>query len=292
MPTYTPFPDTAPTLNGVPYVELEGLEEGNNERGGWARKPYLVNFGDRFLFVQGLRGVSRLPAAGGTGWTRGYPYTYPEDPSLFCLDCHIRPEGEMFSTVPISYPYAIVTATFGAPTWDPNPLASDMFNLNQFEPTQPIAYATQELDVQGEWVEIPQGKAYFGSSMQLLDHPVSRRVTVMRMVITFHQLPYMPITGFRNLADKVNDATFLGCARGTVMCEGPKTVRERSSDNTIVQKLTFALKWRSFEWNAVINKQGQPEMIYYADNAGAIDPSRVTYPYQDFSPLLYVGQSL
>jgi hypothetical protein len=295
MPTYTAFPtDPAaqPKLNGVPYIELEGLEEGNDERGGWARKPYLVDWANRFAFLRGLRGTSALQGAAGTPWIRGLPYQYPDDPTMYCNSVTIQPEGELQLTVPISYPYAKVMVTFRPPTWDPQPAIDDPYFLNQFDPDNPIAYATQEIDFGAEWMTVPRGNLYFISDSSLVGEkvPANKRMTILRMTMTWHELPYLPMGQFQQLADTVNATTFLRCESGTVMCEGLKTTRERSSDGKIVQRVTVSLKWRKHDWNMFLKPDGTWDLVYFG-TGGTPDSSKPIYDYRDFRPLLYIGQS-
>lgn len=293
--TYQPFPATEPTLNGVAYIELEGLEEGSDERGGWARKSYLVDWSRRMDFMRGLRGTSALQGAAGTAWIRAIPYQYPDDPTMYAQSVMVRPEGALQLTVPISYPYAIFTVTFRPPTWDPQPAIDDPYFLNQFDPTTPIAYATQEVDFGADWTQLGRGSLVDDTGAPIAsDLPVAKRITVHRMVMTWHELPYLPLTQLRNLADTVNDATFLGCGRGTLMLESPRTSRERSSDGKIVQRVTVSLKWRKHEWNEVMDHYGKWKFAYYllpGSNPPVPDTSTSIYDYANFTPLLYIGQS-
>lgn len=296
MPSYIDWPNDPtylPTLGGVPYLELaDGLEEGSDDQGSWAHKSYIVNWGDRFDFVQGLRGNSGLQADAGSAWIRGIPFQYPDNAALYAGPVSIRPEGELLNKIPIAWQYAVVTVTFRTPTWDYLP-TDDPFNLNQIDPNTPIPYAEQELDAAVEYMQVPTGGLVDINGHTLLQ-AVYRRVGVLRLIITFHDLPYIPMGKIQALIDKVNDATFLGCARGTVMIESVKTARRRSPDGTILQGVILALKWRQQDWNKITLSDGTWDLPYKKLSNGDPDTTNPVnlYQYTSYTPILFLGQSV
>ena len=278
----------------VPFKEVgEGLEEGNDERGGFAHKPYLVDWGNRILFSQQVMGQSAQSGGSKGVWTRQVPYSYPESPGLYAQSTQIKPFGEWFDTTPISYPSAIVTVTFRPLDWQAVPM-DDPFYLNQIDPTTPVLYATQELDYGVEYVQLPSVgmpgvtiPPKFLSDSSVVPTPLNRRVTVVRMVYTWNQLPYIPMSQIQTFLDTLNDATFLGCPKGTVLFEGPKTIREQMSDGTVVQKLTYNFKYRSVDWNMSLRPDtGLWDVVYFGGSS-----ANKTFAYQSFTPLLLQGSS-
>lgn len=266
---------------------LEGFSEGCNDSGPYARVPYLVGWDQRWDLVRAVKGVSSTTGPNGP-WNRTGPMPYP-DPvmgaTIYAKDIEIKPEGRPYTpSDPIRMTAAIVTVSFGTLTWAAN-IGDDPLFLNSFSQdpgeNESLQYATQELDFGAEWINIPNSSCGFSDGTKL-DTPVSRRMSVYRMHITWHRYPLLPMIRIRDYADTVNDATFLGCERGTVYFEGVKTVRETAADGTMTQKVSMTLKWRKHDWNEVLRPDdGQFDFLIYDG-----DSSSSTYKYKNFRNLL------
>lgn len=279
------------SFTAVEYNELVDPEmsEGADDQGGWAHKSYGVKWGDRMQFVRDVMGYSSMSGGITGSWNRKYPLAYPDDPRLYARSVEIKPHGAWYPTTPLTYDHAIVTVTFRAPTWSFS-TADDPLFLNSFsqDATENAALinCTQSLDWGVEWLPLPNSAATLKTSGKPLTSPQAKRVTVVRMVLTWTDLPYMPLSGILAYADVLNDATFLGRPRGTVMLEGPKTNRKRMADGTIVQDLTISLKTRAEDWNKVVIPDGTYDYVIF--NA---DPSKMLFNYVSMRPLLFVGSS-
>lgn len=278
-------------FTNVPFNEVTDPEmsEGADDQGGWARKTYGVNWPDRFQFVRDVMGYSSM-AGGITGnWNRKYPLAYPDDDHLYARSVDIKPHGKFLTTTPLSYEHALVTVMFRAPQWSFSSNDDPLF-LNSFsqDPTENAALinCTQSLDFGVEWLPVPNASATYLISGNKVTTPMSKRVTIARMVLTWTDLPYMPLTGIMTYADVVNNGTFLGRPRGKVMLEGVKTVRKRMADGNTVQDLTVSLKTRSHDWNEVLLPDCTWDTVIFNG-----DSTKTLFPYVNMSPLLFVGSS-
>jgi hypothetical protein len=278
-------------FTNVDYKELTDPEmsEGADDQGGWAHKSYGVSWADRFQFTRDVMGYSSMSGGIAGTWNRKYPLAYPDDPHLYARGVEIKPHGAWYKTTPLTYDHAVVTVTFRAPEWSFS-TADDPLFLNSFSQDETenaaLVNCTQTLEWSVEWLPIPNAVATLQTSGNKITTPMAKRVTVVRMVLTWTDLPYMPISGVLAYADVLNDAKFLGRPKGTVMLEGPKTTRKRMADGTVVQDLTLSLKTRANDWNKVLTQDGTWDTVIF--NA---DPTKNLFPYVNMKPLLFVGSS-
>jgi hypothetical protein len=278
-------------FTNVDYKEMTDPEmsEGSDDQGGWAHKSYGVSWGDRMQFVRDVMGSSSMSGGIAGSWNRKYPLAYPDDPHLYARSVEIKPHGAWYKTTPLTYDHAIITVTFRAPTWSFSS-ADDPLFLNSFsqDPTENAALinCTQSLEWGVEWLPIPNASATYAATGNKVTTPMAKRVTIVRMVLTWTDLPYMPLTGVLTYADVLNNATFLNRPRGTVMLEGPKTTRKRMPDGTVVQDLTLSLKTRKFDWNDVLLPDGTWDTVIFGG-----DSTKTIFSYVDMKPLLFVGSS-
>lgn len=274
------------TIITVWYDELiEGFQEGCNERGPWAKKPYRVNWGDRFTFANEIQGRSSVTGISAP-WTRTLPYQYPPSPNMYARDCTIEPLGDVVAGVqPITFQYALVTVNFGIPEFSYQ-ISDDPLFLSSIsqDPTenQSLQFCSQEIEYGVEWIQVPKAPATYESDGAKVVTSLSKRVNVTRLILTWHRFPVLPISTIRTYADSVNNNTFLGGNRGTVFFEGVKTVREASSDGTMTQKVQMSLKWRANDWNEFLRPDDNTwdTVIYNGDS------TQTTYPYKDFGVML------
>lgn len=267
----------------VDYDELEGLEEGCNERGPYARKPYRVAWNDRFQFIYDMRGLSSTTGLTAP-WSVQIPYQYPPSPNLYAMDCVIEPVGDIVVGQPLEYTDARIWVTFGCPPFNwqatDDPLFLNSLSQDPVENSS-LLFASQELRFGTEWYEVPNSSIKWKSDNAKINTPTRRNYAVHRMIITWHRYPLLPFTTIRNYADSVNASTFLGCDKGTVYLEGVDTVRERSSDGTMVQKVRMQLKWRQFDWNKKVREDG-----FTWDTVVDSASGNELLPYKDYSKLL------
>ena len=259
--------------------------EGSNEQGAYARKPYLVAWSQRFEFIRQMAGsASQNGGASGGNWIRAVPYAYPDAPWIYAQGCEIKPAGAWVNnSSPISFNDCVVVVNFGPLTWDAIP-GDDPFNYASLsaDPTenQALQWATQEIDFGYELYPLPTSALKFSSDNLKLTSPVSVRVPVISMSMTWHRYPVMPLTRIANYVGKLNASTFLGRPAQTVFFEAPKTTREMMTDGTIVQKVMMPFRYRSIAWNRFL----RPDKIQWdtvVDSTGASP-----YDTADFGALL------
>jgi hypothetical protein len=284
----------------VEYLELgadHGLSGGADDQGEFESKPFLVAYGDRGDFINQVAGV--VSVSGGIGGLvrRTAPYQLPDNPRLYADANSITwtPEGQLLAgTFPIQYSHAIVTVMFRQPTWNIDGNADDpgFYNSLSQDPTenQSLLYATQELSYAKEWMTIPNSSVQFMSDGKSVNASKGRSVTVTTVRITFHNFPLLPFGVFRQYADSVNNAVFLGCDVGTVMFEGPATTREATTTGQVTQKLMLTFKWRKYDWNKSLRDDGitWDFIVTKGTPVGPGPPSntQANYTYQPFGSLL------
>jgi hypothetical protein len=285
----------------VPYTELDesfGWSEGRDEQGEWARKPYGVAWGDRWTFMRQARGVSAMMVFGGT-WLRDFPLQYPDNPSLYAAGFEVNKAiGKLKTGGPMSYDDAVIVVHFREPIWNYQPL-DDPFYLNSLSQdageNQNLQYCTQELDTTVEWYPVPGNQAvYYSQSNPALNNtqvnvPLSVPVTVIQMVLTWHDMPYLPLGRVQTYADVLNAGTFLGNPRGTVKMDAVKTSRKVLPDGKPGQDVQLVLKWRKQDWNKYIQPDCTFEYVCFGRANGQPDTTKMTFAYVDMAPLLAIG---
>ncbi len=277
-------------FSGVANLEelSEGLSEGCNEQGPWARRVYLLPWSLRWDFVKYLKGTSS--STGTTGpWIRPVPKAYPvtlPGGQIYAKDVQWVGEGAtVVPSDPLEYAKARITVLWGPLDYANQTAIDDPFFLNSFSDdtaeTPLLDGTTQELDYSAEYIQIPPGPAGFPDGLKI-DTPMNRRICVTHLNITWDRFPRLPISTVRTYADSVNNATFLGGTRGTVMFQGVKTRRQLSPDGKLSQQIFMSLKWRKNSWNEFIRPDDGTfdEVIYNGDSTVA------TYPYKNFRVLL------
>jgi hypothetical protein len=280
----------------VELGEEYGLAGGADEQGEFETKPYLVSYFDRGNFINQLAGTTVVSGGAGGRIIQNLPYQLPDNPRLYYRSCSWKPEGALIpNTSPIQYTHSVVTALFRQPQFNYQG-SDDPGNENSLsqDPTEAAALfsATQELDFTKEWLTIPNASVKFKSDGALVKSPKGRGVTVVLMQITWDNFPYMPMGLFRNYADSVNNATFLGAAKGTVFFEGPKTHRTATVDGVATQRIQMNFKWRAQDWNKQLRDDGIT-WDYVVDKSYTTGSSDTfcNYAYQDFSQLLLWTQA-
>ncbi|MDR3634354.1 MAG: hypothetical protein P4L84_11165 [Isosphaeraceae bacterium] len=262
-----------------------GWKRGQNDRGPFAEKPYLVAWADVNTFCRNLRGISNQSGGVNGNWIFNGPLLYPDSPSdnIYCTEIAIKATGNIAGAGPIAYTYAIVVVTFTPLTWDGSE-TSDPFGLNSFGETGPeiaaLQTASQELDCGYLEIPRPRSSLKFADGTKI-DTPSVLRLPIITMTITWERLPYLPMSAVRTMAGKVNSTVFLGCAVETVLFEPVRTSRIVMSDGTVVQRVQMGFKWRPYSWNWAI----RPDTGVWA----AITDLGGNKQYQpvDFSALLF-----
>lgn len=274
----------------VPCWEMsEGQQEGCNDQGPWAIKTFFMEWSNRRQFSLDMKGFSGTSGPS-SPWNRPQPFGYPDPVSgvtLYAKDILIDPLGDIIlGSDPIEWTHAKATVTFGLLSYTVDFSVNDPLFLNSLstDPTEneSLQYATQELDFGSNLVPIPPSCVSFLTGGAKYNVHVYKRETIIDMVVTWNRYPLLPMDLIATYANKVNNATFLGRATGTVMLDGAKTVREQEPDGTITQKVQMHFKWREEDWNKEPREDTGAYDLIIINN----DPDVVRYLYRDFSQLL------
>lgn len=243
----------------VPYLELEGLQEGNNSQGPWAKKPYLVAWNDRYQFVADMRGKSSTPAPGGP-WIQVIPYRYPPSPNMYAVDLLVEPEGDIVEgSSPIEFTHARVTVTFGVPDWPYQP-ADDPSFLQSLtdDPAENalLKYAKQQISYGYETYPVPSSSLTYQSDGAKFNGHTVIKVAVVTLVITFQRYPSQPFKKIKDKLGTVNDRTWFGNPTGTVFFDDCQTEPQFDPDGTRTQQVMFRFKYRTIPWNKFLRPDG------------------------------------
>jgi hypothetical protein len=290
-----PFEVTIPAdiLASESFQELgpeDGFEEGVNEQGPWARKPYAMAWLDRARFISAMTGAGQVQTGPGGPWIRPTRYRYPDTSfasNIFAKGFSVKAIGDWIKdpttrkpVTPIAFTEAIVVVEFGMLDWmgfDPN----NSFSPNP-EENEKLQYATQEIDFDAEYTSVPNRFLRFADGTKI-DSPFNIRVPVIKMKLVWHKLPYFPVTVLKDYVGTLNDSTWLGNSRGLVMFEGANTTREMDSEGNVVQKMAMSFKIRQNDWNMSLHPVNPVWMIVTSD----VDPTWNPYVYRDFNDLLF-----
>lgn len=269
------------------YAEM-GVDHGHafgcDDKGLWETKPYLVNWYDRWTFIQAMRGTSQVIGGSGLGggagvWYRAnIPYQHPEIPSLYAQD--VSAKGVSLQKTPngiTGHKAAIISVTFRTPVVN--------YQMSDQQPgvwtndaeKQAMLWCRQELDFGSEGHSIPKSTLKFMSDNLVIKDSGSVRVSTVGITLTWEQYPLFPFNRMQAFVDCVNDATLFGCLRGSLFFKGPKIVSEASTDGSLTQKVQMQIDWRSVDWN----KKLRPDS-YAWDTVGAVSGGASLYAYKNF----------
>lgn len=269
-------------INGVDCLELvEDFSEGIGESGPSAAKKFLCEWASRYAVANGLLGfVSHTGGQGGSIVFTG-PMAWPESPNLLAQAVRIKGVGKPSQgTRQIQWPYAIVEATYGTPTW-----GAIAYPDNSIDPGTPLVYATQEIDISLDSYTIPASAVQVTSPTAPFAKDITIPYAVAQISITLHRFPYNPAAGLFVLTGKINSAAFLGCGVGKLRFNGGKTSTTASTDGTQTRDVVLSYSFRNIArwderfhpngtsgWKAIQDKAGNG-LIGLADLRQTIPPS-------------------
>jgi hypothetical protein len=218
---------------------------------------YIQNYSDVDRFINALRGAVSMtgPITGGTV-TRNAPHQHPLSPNLSCVNASlVQGLGNPIINAN-GYPDfdggALIAAEYRPLTWD----AVTPDRNNSIDPTTSILYCTQEINFSTETMTIGNNTFKFSSgtaSGLTTGVPAKFSIPITNLVLTIHQLPYMPMQAVRSLRGKVNSTVFLGSPAGTVLFRGARSTRRFNTDGTVVQEIQLILDERNplHPWNSL-----------------------------------------
>lgn len=218
------------------------------------------------------------------------PHQFPLSPNLYCTDATCDPCGVpiLNSAGQISVTGGFfVHATYRGSSMIIQQSQQDPGNDHQIDPTTPIVWATQELDFETETVYFEDHQFVWWATGDNTNNtktgiPLKVTIGITTLVITFHKLPYLPMSLVRSKRGRVNSTTFLGAPAETVLFLGARTIREYSTDGSIVQKVSLTFKERDNSWNKFPHKQ-TIAWHYIQDSGGTR-----AYLTTDLNPLIQI----
>lgn len=258
---------------------IDGFSKGVDQSGPFYRVVYkLNNWSDSDGFCNALLGFGHASGPGGTTVTKGSPHQYPLSTNLFCQSAVVvEGLGNPILSAAGTPNYdggALVQAEYRPAKFDFGPLDYNNTN-NQIDPGTPLTYCTQELDFNTETLLIEGHMAG--------DVPAKIQVPTTVLNLTFHELPYLPVTAMRNLRGRVNSTAFLGAATGLVLFRGGSTQRKFNADGSVVQevKLCFEERDSHYPWNSGPTKGAPYTWVPVVDTNG-----NKPYKTADLNPLV------
>jgi hypothetical protein len=279
------MPTTLPT---TAVHTINGFSKGVDQSGPFYKVIYLINnwsIADDFCNAIMGFGSSTGPISGITV-TKGVPHAHPLSPNLYARSAVVV-EGLGNPVLNADgYPDydggALVEVEYRSPPYD---FAGGQNLNNQIDPNTPLSWCTQEIDFSTTAYTSPNWTYHYASgphSGSYINVHATFEIPLTIMTLTFHKLPYMPMTAVRALRGKVNDATFLGAPAGTVLFKGAKINREPNPDGTIVQTvvLTFEERSSAHPWNSL--PSADDPTFYPVEGPGGVKP----YLTGDLSQLL------
>ncbi len=243
----------------VPFEELEGsptvaLADGKLS----ATRRFKIAWSERFAFLRELYGGYRVV---GATFTYTPPQPFPGAPQLIALSIEIqpfppdRPDGAGVTTLSSAtnaFEFALVTAVYAIPEHgnDSRKQRSDLPNV-------PLGtYLHYSSDIGAEYVVVPGRFWTWGDGLPV---PVPEDVNPGILVptedftLTWSRVPLPPWTAMRDLRGKINSATFLGHAVGTVMFLGVRTARDFQIEDTGLWRLEYHFKVNAKESTKTAN---------------------------------------
>lgn len=274
-----------PTGFSVNYAHAwETMQKGIDNQGPYYEVSYYFSdWADSDRVANELRGYTQRS---GLTTIRQGAHQHPLSPNLCCADVKIEGCGAPVlnsSGLPYYSNGFFAHCTYRVPPYQQYP-AQDPGNQHQIDPTTPIIWCTQELDYDTETYVHESGKYVWETGDALngepTDVPIKVSVGITSMTLTYHQLPYLPMTVVRSLRNKVNSATFLGVDAGKLLFVGGKTTRDINENGDISQRVVLLFKERDVDWRMFLRKD---KLDWAKIKDGS---SNYVFSSADFTPLV------
>ncbi len=214
--------------------------------GPTATKAVICNWSDRFTVAQGFLGLNTTVLLGGF-ITIKVPMRYPEIPYMYAYQIAIKGIGPPYGSSPqMAFPYAMIMVNYKCTPWSFSGI-DDQFN--QIDPTTPLLYAEQSIKSSAEWQEIPNKNSKFEASGNVNLNRYNYKHSIVDMVITFHQIPYLPSNQALTYPGFLNDRLFLGVQPGCLRFDGMDSRRTHSTDGKSTSDVTLTFQARYIRWD-------------------------------------------
>jgi hypothetical protein len=249
-------------------------------QGPWRRVSYYVEDGAQTdAFCDALAGTLTWIGLGGP-ITYPDPHRYPGNTNLVAMNIGcVRVGAVLDESKLIRGMGDKVNVAYGVPVWDVAGDRDDQAFGNQAE-----KYAADS--TRGYTAEYSAPAGIFQDEDSNL-YERSRPVKVPEIAMIRHKayVPYMVDEILKDLVGKVNDAPFWGKERGTLLFEdwddSPSIVDARGNR---VRLVSLSLRWRPYDWNAVIAPDPPYRWVILDDGSGGY-----ANEYADLTPLISIG---
>jgi hypothetical protein len=270
------------TTLSEPYAHLySDFFKGIDEQGPFYQvQYYFADWADSDAIINQMLGYSQY--IGGTT-VYNAPHQHPLSPNLFCRSARVIGIGDAVKNS-YGYPYFnagfIVEAVYR--TWANNGpflLGTDPNGWHNIDPDTTVLWCSQELDFLTESITIPNSTLKWKTANTTTEIPVKVDVGITVMKLTFHQLPYLPMTLVREKRGRLNSTSFLGVDRGKCLFVGGSTNREVTTTGDVTQRVTLLFKERDYDWNKYLKPDGITWDFLW-------DGTNYPYVYTDLNPLV------
>lgn len=265
----------------VPYVELhEGSYEEVEPGVVKAQKKYLIAWTDRWQFARDVAGTAQKVGSGLGTILRVVPLQYAPNKNLYANGLSMESTGRSSCDGAGNsiYTHCVCTVSFSTPVWDYD---SGTDNPGQYDKP----YKTLSISMSADIMTLPSRPWRFDtlSGGQIVPFTTDPGLVYPKAEITVvsHQLPDIPLDIVFGLVGKLNDATFYGCAVGTVLFIGANQNRQRSAYGDKAWEAEYRFIYRPVDWNKYFSPAPGVGFDFVKDRSTSARP----YAYGDFSTL-------
>jgi hypothetical protein len=264
------------TLSEIAYATtVEYFGKGIDGQGPYYDVRYVIDDWDQTdTFANALMGYEG----------QGTPHRHPLSPNLVCTEAVVGGLGTPILNAGGEPSYGaggLITARYRCPAvsmgggfFEPR---DDPGYVHQIDPNTPLLWCSQELDFEDEIFTYPGGYLKWESDDRKINSPMTVTITNIVMTLTFHRLPYLPITKLKAARGKINSTRFLGADPFRVLFKGGKTQRDFDTAGRTTQKVQMVFierpeNWQKmlrddkFVWDYVVDEDGGNRFGTYDHN--------------------------
>jgi hypothetical protein len=274
----------------VPYSMMaDGFKITSGTNGFRAQASFLLEWQNAFTFHDEIMGYAGAVTVGPV--TYNEPWRFPGSPArMYASSCEITPIG--FDGQPLPPTLGMAPGEFWTHvrldvTWEtppyPQNAADDPNNTNQLDPSNPIYNCEQSVRIGARTENRPKSAYQFASTTTEPADDVTVYRPEAKLVLHYPSVPFLAWKKYHPHVGKVNDATFLDCARGSLLFEGADIQNAPGARGTLGKSLTleFAVHDVDDGWNKIPHPT-TGTLTLVETKAGATKP----HSYLDFRTLL------
>lgn len=277
-----PTEPTEITVGGITAeISIVGpFRFGSNRQGSDRTVTYQVDGADAAEFCDGLLGIGAHAAPG--GWPN--PHKYVENTNLVCQRVDGLPIGaRMPDRQLLRGVLAHIVADYATPYYD---ITGDSFQPIFGGSPVPWSNLTASESFEEHAVDVDILEAEEDGTP--LTQTLRRRVGITEYVYRRMMIPTLQLNAFRNilrpLRGKLNNATFMGAATGTLFFQSFAWNTSRDSSGALVHEFEMTIREREKDWRMVPSRTSLTDWITPQDNAG-----NKNYELASFLPIITYG---